>query len=309
MNAKLEQYCNNNRLEVIGNVGYGTYNGYEMNIAYYALDNVTPIHIHISFYANVQDKKTIYQRVVQQKVKYLKVELDEFGLKLGLNGFTLNSILNNLNNTLDLITDIIKEYNGKNLEYCPVCGKEFSEEAKVYDVRDIKVKLNPECVTNINEAIEEGNKNFEEAPNNYGKGIVGLLLGALIGAISYVILFMLGFISAISAFLSIMLGAFFYKKFGGKPNKIMVILAAVITVISLVLTVFILYVNAAGLLASEFGFTTSGIAAFTDMMTVSEFSAEFTANLLMTVLFTALGAGYEVYNLSKSVKRVKKINK
>ena len=43
MNAKLEQYCNNNRLEVIGNVGYGTYNGYEMNIAYYALDNVTPI--------------------------------------------------------------------------------------------------------------------------------------------------------------------------------------------------------------------------------------------------------------------------
>lgn len=67
MNAKLEQYCNNNRLEVIGNVGYGTYNGYEMNIAYYALDNVTPIHIHISFYANVKIKKQSIKGLYNKK--------------------------------------------------------------------------------------------------------------------------------------------------------------------------------------------------------------------------------------------------
>lgn len=309
MNTKLEQYCYHNKLEIYGNIGYGTYNGYEMNISYVALDNVTPIHIHISFYANIQNKKAIYQRIVQQRVKFLKVELDEFGVSLGLNGLTLNSILNNLNNTLDLITDIIKENNGKNSEYCPVCGKEFSDEAKVYDVKNIKVKLDPECVNSINEAIEEGNKNFEEIPNNYGKGVVGLLLGALIGAVSYVILFMLGFISAISAFLSIMLGSLFYKKFGGKPNKVMVVMAALISVSSLLLTVFVLYMNAATILAPEYGFSTTGMEAFSDMMTVSEFSTEFTSNLLMTILFTALGAGFEIYNLSKTVQRVQKINK
>lgn len=308
MNKKLEQYCNNNNLQIDGNIGYGTYNGYEMNIAYHALDNVTPIHIHISFYANIQNKRAIYQRIVEQKIKYLKAELDEFGVAIGLNGFTLNSILNNLNNTLYLITDIIKENDGKNAEYCPVCGKEFGEEAKVYDVKGIKVKLDPECVTSINEAIEVGNKNFEEAPNNYAKGLVGLLLGALIGVASFVVLFMLGFISAISAFLSIMLGSLFYKKFGGKPNMVMVLMATGITVVALVLTVFMIYLSSASLLASAYGFSSTGMEAFSDMMTVSEFSTEFTYNLIMTIVFTALGAGYEVYSLAKSVKRVKKID-
>ena len=83
--------------------------------------------------------------------------------------------------------------------------------------------------------MRKKDKNFEETPNNYGKGVLGLLLGALIGAVSYVILFMLGFISAISAFLSIMLGSLFYKKFGGKPNKVMVVMAALISVASLLL--------------------------------------------------------------------------
>ena len=86
-------------------------------------------------------------------------------------------------------------------------------------------------------------------------------------------------------------------------------MAALISVASLLLTVFVLYMNAATILAPEYGFSTTGMDAFSDMMTVSEFSTEFTSNLLMTILFTALGAGFEIYNLSKKVQRVQKINK
>ena len=104
MNTKLEQYCYHNKLEIYGNIGYGTYNGYEMNISYVALDNVTPIHIHISFYANIQNKKAIYQRIVQQRVKFLKVELDEFGVSA-----PAKDVIKKFNFTSDEIVRRVKE--------------------------------------------------------------------------------------------------------------------------------------------------------------------------------------------------------
>ena len=39
------------------------------------------------------------------------------------------------------------------------------------------------------------------------------------------------------------------------------------------------------------------------MMTIKEFSQEFTTNLVMTVLYTAIGIAYEIYRLSKSIRR------
>mgnify|MGYP003316306082 CR=1 FL=1 len=73
--------------------------------------------------------------------------------------------------------------------------------------------------------------------------------------------------------------------------------------------VFYIYLGVAIIIAPEYSFMSTGMQAFKDMMTVSEFSTEFTSNLLMTILFTALGAGFEIYNLSKAVQRVQKINK
>lgn len=83
----------------------------------------------------------------------------------------------------------------------------------------------------------------------------------------------------------------------------MVLIVSVVSVLSMVLTIFGIYVLASQGLASDFGFHSSGFQAFKDMMTIAEFSKEFKTNLLMTLLYTFIGVAYEAYSLNKSVKR------
>ena len=308
MNKKLAFYCEEKKLMVDGNNAYGIIDNYEVNVVYRVMDNVAPVLVHISFYASNEDKRIMVNQIREQKIKFLQVGTDPYGLSIGLNDFTVGALMKRLDNIITTVLSVVKSNNGKNISYCPLCGEELSEESKIYNVDGLRFKLDSKCVSDINAVIEEENKDFDQAPNNYGKGLAGILLGALVGVISYIIFFMLGFISAISAFISIMLGTFLYKKFGGKPNMIMVIMGATVTLLSLVLTVFVLYILAAIGFAYEAGVVMGGLDAFKMMMEVNEFSAEFISNLLMTILFTILGAGYEVYNISKSVKRTKKID-
>ena len=123
----------------------------------------------------------------------------------------------------------------------------------------------------------------------------------------FYILYTIGFVSAITSFVSIVLGVVLYKKFGGKPDKIMILIVTLVTFVVLILTLLFIYVSASNVLVTEYGFTSTGIQAFKDMMTVKEFKASFTSDLVMTIIFTAIGAGYEVYSLNKKVKRMDQI--
>ena len=69
------------------------------------------------------------------------------------------------------------------------------------------------------------------------------------------------------------------------------------------LTLFSIYVYAANALASKYGYTSSGINAFFDMMNVTDFKKEFTSNATMTLFFTLLGCGFEVFSQIQKVKR------
>lgn len=143
-------------------------------------------------------------------------------------------------------------------------------------------------------------------PNNYAKGFLGALLGALVGVTIFVILFFLGFISALSAFVAVLLGAYLYKKLGGKPNKAMVAIVSLTSLVSLVLALFLLYVLAAGGLAIEEELTLKGIDTFRYYMENNpDFSREFTYNLILTVVFSLIGCGYEIYALTRSIRRKK----
>lgn len=308
MNKKINDFCVSHNLKVDNNCAYGNINGYETNIVVNIMNNVTPVVVHFSCYTKYDQQQVIIKSLKEKKIKFMQYSFDRFGLIIGLNDLTIGRLMNRMDTILKDITDILNDNDAKAHDYCPVCGELMDpNECKKYDVDGMQITLDNKCSADINAMITQENIEFEAAPNNYLKGFLGTLIGALVGVISFIILYWFNFISALSAFVSVVLGAFLYKKFGGKPNKIMVIMVSLVSIVSLLLTVFILYVMVAELVAVDYGYTSTGIKAFTDMMNVAEFSGEFIYNFVLTLFFTLIGSGYEIFVLSKAIKREKTI--
>lgn len=308
MNKKFENYFKEQGFEIKGNNAYGTLRNYEVSVNVNMFNNKTPLMIHIAFYADSDAKRNIVNQIRDLKIKYCVYEANVYGLLLGLNDpLTVGSLIKKLPGILDSILNVIDSNNVLGIGYCPVSGNQLDVDTKKYNVEWLRITLDSNSVENINAIIEEENKDFDEAPNNYLRGTFGALIGAAVGVVSLIILFFMGFISALSAFISIILGTFLYKKFGGKQNRMMIVIVASISIVAMLLSVFLLYLFFGMVLAPEYGFRTSGFAAFAEMMTIPEFSAEFLSNLGMTFLFSILGVIGQIVTLFKNTKRTTSI--
>jgi len=309
MNKKLVEYFSKYNLNFSKNYAYGKIKDYEVNIFYSVMDNVSPVKIYFSFFATDNDKLDMKTDIINARIKNLQYHFDNFGALFGLNDITINGLIKKLDDIIDTLTNIISKHNGKNSLYCPLCGEELNEDCKVYKVNDCKFNLHYNCGHEVAEAFEEEYKEFKQLPNNYMKGFLGALIGAAVGVISYIIIFLVGFISSISSFISILLGSFLYKKFGGKPNYMMIIITSILTIATLILTVYGLYnIAALGYVVESDPFTqmTAG-EAFKYMMQNADFASEFRSNMLMTIFFTLLGAGYEIFVLVKGVYKKQQV--
>ncbi len=308
MNKKFEGFFQNYGMEIQGNQAYGTMNGFEASANVQVINNSTPLSMHIAFYATEETKRIISNEIRELKIKHLTFSTDSFGISLGLSDLTINRLIARLSDVLNQITEVLKKNNVVGSGYCPVCGDALEiENSKKYNIDGVLITLDSKCVENLNATIQAENQDFKEAPNHYALGFVGAVLGAIVGVISYIILFFIGYISAISSIISILLGAFLYKKLGGKPNKVMIVIVSTVSIASMLLVVFALYLLAAIGLAPEYGYTSTGFNAFLDMMNESDFSSEFIANFAMTILFSAIGVGAEIFNLFRSIRRQKEI--
>ncbi len=304
MNKKLEEVFKELGLQSDGKIAYGFVEGFEVSVS---LKSV--LYCHISFYAEAEVKRTIANQIRDLKLPYVKYMCTDMGIDITKTDMTMTRLAKNFSIMLEKILNVLKMNECLGMEYCPVCGDKLEEEMKSLRTINglVKVTLDQKCVENINASIEEQNKQFEEQPNNYLRGTLGAVLGAAIGVLVYVVLFFLNFISSISCFIAVLLGGLFYKLFGGKQNKIMIVIVTVVSLVAMLLTVFVLYMKAAEVLDPDYGFYSTGMQAFSDMMTVSEFSGEFIANMLMTAMFSLLGAGAQIAVMVRNIKREQQI--
>lgn len=309
MNKKIKLYLEGLGLKIEGNNAHGTLKGYEVSANVDIFDKVSPLQFHVSFNATDETKRLISKDLRELKLKYFNFGTDIYGISLGFNDpLTVGKLLKRMPEMLNSIFQVFEKYEVKGLGYCPICGEQLVEEAKKYRIDWSLITLDSKCVANLNDVIEAENEDFDKAPNNYIPGTIGALIGALVGVIAFIVLFFIGYVTALTSLIAILLGTYLYKKLGGKPNFIMVVIVSITSIVSMLLAVWGIYVLAAQALVFEYGFNSTGIQAFLDMMSVSDFSAEFLSNFFMTFVFTILGVIYQIGQLSKSVKRQGKIN-
>lgn len=302
MNKKLTAFLTERGLTVDKNNAYGMLDGYETNVVYRPFDNVSPLFFHISCYTTDEQKRAIQQTLNAASIKYLKFAFSAYGLEVGLNDLTLGKLLKRLGDILDKICSTLTDNGALGIGYCPVCGNALDfEQSKKCNVDGLTISIDNNCVDNINNLISAENKDFEAAPNNYLRGFAGAFIGGLVGVAIAVAFYLVGFISAISAFVAILLGEFLYRKFGGKPNKMMVVILSVTTFVMMILAVVGIYFVASAIEGAKVGL--GAFEAFSRVLSSAKGQRVFILDLVLTIIFSALGCGYEIYMLTKRIKR------
>ncbi|MCF0116880.1 MAG: hypothetical protein HUJ61_02385, partial [Bacilli bacterium] len=169
----------------------------------------------------------------------------DIGVIICINGWTFKSTLKNLPTYLDKINEIIVNsgvlISKEGHEICPLCGTELTSSTPVEVCKGTNIKVCASCMEKSLKEEEEQIEGEKAIPDKKLLGTLGALLGASIGAIATIVFSLFGFITAYAAVIGAVLGAFFYKKFGGKQSTYMVVITTVSSFVLQLLGMFLVY--------------------------------------------------------------------
>lgn len=126
-------------------------------------------------------------------------------------------------------------------------------------------------------------------PNNYLKGTLGAFVGALLGGMVWIIVGLFGYVVAMVAFLISFLGSYGYDLMKAKKNKIKLLIVSIFVII---LSALILYIIVCG-----------SFNGFVNFLATSDGLKEFLLNLLLALVFGALGITWSILQMKKDIHK------
>lgn len=283
MNKKLRNFVINNYglLQVNPYVFEGNIRGYKVTCADGARSRCVLI-VQISCYIPNDLKESIMNDLSNLCSNYTRIAFNDFGLIIEGTDLTYGTFMKKFPAKLDRVFDVLDQHSvNKSNDVCPVCGALISDDnSRMVNTGITYNKICNECLEKINNSIDESNRQFNSAPNNYFKGFLGALIGAFVGIALYIVFSLLGFVAMWSSLAAVTVGAKLYEKFGGKPNKMMLVIVCSTTIVLMTAAVFAIY------------------GAFNLL-----FTTEFFVDLIISTIFTVLGVVVYAFYLKKQIQR------
>ena len=287
-----------------GGMGYGHINGYEVNVIENKM-GVGPIFVIATYLSQIK-KNEFISKLNSHKFKMVTVDSSDFGFSIMIGAMTASSFEKKYNDVMPVILSLLEELEAPKANICPQSGEEIdSSNSKTIEIEKVKLTLSNKSIEAINSSIGKELDDYKEAPNNYLKGLLGLLIGALAGVALSIILYFVGFISAFSAVLSILLGTFLYVKFGGKKNVMMIVLSFIVTTVSLLLAILGLYLFVANGLVEIANLTL--FEKFEYCLEIEEFKKGLLTDIGLNLLFIFVGEALSIARLRQIIKKPTKI--
>lgn len=211
---------------------------------------------------------------------------------------------------LDWILPLLREYGADGVEVCPECGMPIDRGTWVM-VEGTAHHLHETCAARVRQAVEAGNEQRkEEDTGNYITGLLGALAGSALGAIAWAAVLSLGYIASVIGLLIGFLAQKGYDLAHGKQGrgKVVILILAVIFGVLLgnlgsdAFTCFTMIQD--GELP---GLATGDIPLLIWLMLTedAEYRGYFVKNVLMGLLFAALGVFALLRQTGKAVSGMK----
>lgn len=291
MNKHLKEFAERYSLQKCDeNVVSGVINGYQVVVS---LSYLNASAFYVKIYSNFDSVQNLVNDYIKNNKKTLK--LSKYGLSkrfmtFDFTTFGLKGWVKKAENLILEITNYLKEINAHGVDYCPACGEKIDYPTEVV-TNDYKLLLCTKCANNLNETRAKAEEEYQAAPGNYGKGLLGAIVGALIGGIVWVALaYVLGLVSAFIAILITYLAAVGYDKMKGKQNKNKLVITTIVSLVVVVLSMFLSYVVMIDLSLKAEGIEANPIEALLLLLeTDVEIMAGFVKDMFMSLLFGVLG--------------------
>lgn len=304
MRKNLKEYFEAKGVNVANDKAYGVINGYEVN--YFVRPMESGVGLFIPCYATQDQRNGIDNAIKLFADKFVRYEFNKYGLWLALTDWTGAKLADRTIRTIDEVCAILSNNGALGAGFCPVCGMALNaDNSQTKNIDGVTITLDNDCISAINDVITRENTEFDAAPNNYLKGFCGALIGGVAGALIAIILNIVGFYAGISSFVAFFVGVLLYKKFGGKPNKMMIVIVTATTFVMMIVAVLSIYLVVAGIAGAEVNL--GAFEAFSVLMEDKDFSTAFIADMAMTLLFTVVGCVSEIVKTARDVKRSKNI--
>lgn len=289
------------------NYGYGYIDGFEVNVLDIVGDT-GPMFLFSTF-LNQTQKNEFVLRVNNLKIRMVNANYFEYGVMVKIGAMTGKSFEPKFEETMPKVINILNELGAPKADICPQSGVSLETvENRVVNINGFMIKLASSAIESINSSITKENEEHELAPNNYLKGLFGIVIGGIAGVVLTIILWYLGFVTTFAPLLSIFLGIFLYKKFGGKKNWVMIAMSFIITLGFILCAFVFVYALTAQIAAAESGYTYTLFGALKYALNNSEeFSRIFYTDLALNGFFVLLAEGFSIYKLIQEIKRPKQI--
>ncbi len=281
------------------NVLYGRYKGFEITVY---IGKISTAYINYYHAFDINEKLT-NNIIDTNENKFVRYELEELGIKLTVGGWlrklNLELLVEKVNEVIDLL---IKEKINPNI--CASGGYDYNETDTIKVINNRYIKIGPKGLDLIKYHEEDLKRREAEIPNNYLRGILGIIAGAICAAAIWIAVELIGFFSPIAWVFSIILGDIFYTMLRGKNNKYKLIALAIISIVVMVTTTLATYAVIANKYIADSNLDST---IFEVWVNDYNFNQLIVNRLVFNSLFLAIGMAlkgseyYEVY----TKKRVK----
>lgn len=285
---QLDDFIVKYNLETKNKVNYGEISGYHVfaKVDAYAVPAcIGGVFVHLAEHRN-------------DVLKFIKDNQKEFGIlsfnvadacvTMVFKAFSLKSAVSNLEKALVNLTGHLIAL-GIDGSTCCLCGNSLDQTAKV-NFGEFEATVCLDCSNKIEEENQKKEEEYKNTPNNYGLGTLGAFLGAIVGGVAWVIIGLFGWVSSLIAILISFLAGLGYDLFKGKQSKMKLVIISVVSILTIVLSMFILY----AMIYENFILV---------LQNDPEVMGEFGLNMLMALLFGILGIGYSIYRMKGKVHK------
>lgn len=271
---------------------FGVFEGYRVHIKYAAMANPACL---ITVVTDTKGRDKDLEKYLEKNKKELKLtNFGVVGIGLMVSPQLYLNIFSQVEKILGKITAYLKKAGFPGAEYCPYCGARMEDGGIGMAESGIPFRAHAAC---YERALAEAKKREEAnlaAPARKLAGTGGCLLGALVGAAAFVLMYLWWNFAALGAAAGVLLASYFYGRFGGKntPYKV-----AACTLFPLAFTL----IACAGCLLADAGGWQGAVSL------LSAGGKEFTMfllNLIFVFVFDLVAAVYVLFSYLRSRKKI-----
>lgn len=301
MDKNLQAFLNANGFENIGNGRFfGMYRGYQVSGSASGQLLSVAVSAHLDEDGVVTAKNWLKENVRNYALQSTGVDCS--GIAATFTGFGYGKkMIAFIENSISFISAISPA------DCCPFCGEPLEGnfekgEPILAESYNVRVKVHDKCFDSFAAELADRDAAEAAAPKNYLRGAAGMLLGALVGGVLFGILYILGYIAWIAPLVSALLGSFLYGKFGGKNDKVKIIILWVITLVVIIAAFFITLVIQTNIEAAKYGLEINFVEFLKFGMQDKEFHDAFMRDIIITAVMTVVANGYITFTIIKTQK-------